>query len=75
MKVKTLRIHYNPDNMDNYNYTLFDREGNFEQKRANPIEILDLPPVKRFGFCPIETVDVTLEFETAIDSRKIHRNW
>ncbi len=74
MKVKTLRIQFDPEG-DNYNYILYDRHGNFKQKRANPIEIFDLPKVKRFGFCPVGTVDVTLEFETAIDSKKIHRNW
>lgn len=74
MKVKTLRIQFDPASED-YHYTLFDRHGTFRQERANPIEILDLPKVKRFGFCPIGTVDITLEFETAIDSKIIHRSW
>ena len=74
MKVTTLRIQYDPDNMENYKYTLFDRHGNFYQVRAKPIEIFNLPKVKRFGFCTIGTVDVTLEFETPLDSRQIHKS-
>lgn len=71
MKIKCLRIHY--DSADN-DYTIFDRHGKFITRRVKPIRIENLPPVKYFGFCPIETVDVTLEFETPIDSKLIKVN-
>jgi hypothetical protein len=68
MKIKTLRIQAQLPDMQ---YTIFDRHGNFEQKRVKAIEILNPPKVLRFGFCPIDTVDVTLEFETPLDSKQI----
>lgn len=75
MKIKTLRMHYDPECEDgDYIYDLFDREGKMVKRIDYPIQIFDLPKVKRFGFCPIESVDVTLEFEDELDSRKIKRN-
>lgn len=73
MKIKTLRIHYDP-NLDTYSYKLFDRQGKWHKTVRHPIEIFNLPKVKRFGFCPVDTCDVTLEFEDAIDSKQIVRN-
>lgn len=70
MKIKTLRIHFDPDK-DDYIYDLFDRYGKFFKQIDYPIQIFDLPQVKRFGFCPLETVDVTLEFEESINSSQI----
>ena len=70
MKIKCLRIHYEESEED-YKYTIFDRSGNFIKRTKNPIKIEDLPKVKYFGFCPLESVDVTLEFEDYIDSAKI----
>jgi hypothetical protein len=71
MKIKTLRIHaIEPDHA----YRLFDRHGRFEQARVRSFEILNPPKIKRFGFCPIDTIDVTLEFETPLDSKQIKCN-
>jgi len=71
MKIKTLRIQVDSANQDNNKYEIFDRHGNFRQVRAKSIEILYPPKVVRFGFCPIGTIDVTLEFETPLDSKQI----
>lgn len=73
MKIKTLRIHYDP-NTDSYEYKMFDRWGKWRKTVRYPIKIEDLPKVKYFGFCPIETCDVTLDFEEGIDSKMIVRN-
>jgi len=71
MKIKTFRIQVDPDNQDNNKYTLFDRNGKFKQVRSKAIEVLNPPKVLRFGFCPIGTIDITLEFETPLDSSQI----
>jgi len=55
-------------------YQLFDRHGKFFKRIDYPICLRNLPRVKYFGFCPIESTDVTLEFATPIDSRKIINN-
>jgi len=71
MKIKCLRIHHEPD-ADTY--TIFDRYGKFKVTRTRPIRIENLPKVIYFGYCPIDTEDITLEFETPIDSRIIKAN-
>jgi len=69
MKIKTLRIHADEDG--EY-YELFDRNGKFTKRiHWDAIYIENLPPVKHFGFCPIDSTDVTLEFVTPLDSRQI----
>ena len=69
MKIKTLRIHADEDG--EY-YELFDRWGKFHKRISwDAIYIENLPPVKYFGFCPIDGTDVTLEFITPLDSKKI----
>lgn len=69
MKIKTIRIHYEGGETK---YELFDRNGVFSKLIDYPIEIFNLK-VKRFGFCNIDTVDVTLELEEPIDSSEIKR--
>ena len=73
MKIKTLRIHYDPE-ADTYEYKMFDRWGKWHRTVKYPIRIENLPKVKYFGFCPIETCDVTLEFEDGISPNMIVRN-
>ena len=73
MKIKCLRIHYE-ENEEDYKYQIYDRHGTFLKSTNKPIKIEDLPKVKYFGFCPLETVDVTLEFEDYLDSKKILAN-
>lgn len=51
-------------------YSIYDRDGKFQGKTRKPISIYNLK-VKRFGFCPMDTVDVTLELEKPIDSSLI----
>jgi len=73
MKIKCLRIHYE-ENMEDCEYQIFDRYGNFLMRTDQPIKIENLPKVKYFGFCPLDTIDVTLEFEDYIDSSQIIPN-
>jgi len=73
LKIRALRIHYDPET-DSYDYTLYDRYGTFIKEIDYPIQIFDLPKVRRFGFCPVGTVDVTLEFEEGIKPSQIKRN-
>jgi hypothetical protein len=68
MLIKCLRIHHEPESDT---YQVYDRHGKFNKVFSKPIKILNLPPVKYFGYCPLDTDDVTLEFETPIDSRQI----
>jgi hypothetical protein len=60
VKCKCLRIHHDPDN--GREYQLFDRNGELSKTLKYSFHIYDLPPVKTFGFCPIDTDDVTLDF-------------
>ena len=70
MKIKTIRIHYEDGATE---YQLFDRDGNYRITLEYPIQIYNLK-VKRFGFCIIDTVDVTLELENEINIKEIKRN-
>lgn len=74
MLIKCLRIHHEPDNMDSNDYEVYDRYGKFRRKYHQPIYIKNPPKIIYFGFCPIETDDITLEFETPIDSNQIKIN-
>ena len=69
MKIKTVRIHYEDGDTI---YQLYDRDGNFEKSLSYPISIFNLK-VKRFGFCIIDSVDVTLELEEPIDIKEIRK--
>lgn len=73
MIIKSLRIHYDPYT-DSYEYSLYDREGKLDKKIAYPIKIEGDTEINYFGFCPIETVDVTLLFKKGIDAKRIKRN-
>ena len=76
MKVRTLRIHHDreEDEMDGTpHFDVFDREGDFYTEATKPFELMDLPKITRFGYCPEETDDVSLTFETPIDSSVILR--
>jgi len=65
--ISVIRIHYEEGAET---YTLYDRKGNFEKKLSTPISIHNLK-VKRFGFCMMDSIDVTLELEEPIDSKEI----
>lgn len=68
MLIKCLRIHHE---VESDTYQVYDRYGDFKRNYKSPIKIVNMPKVIYFGFCPIETDDVTLEFETPIDSKQI----
>ena len=70
MKIKTIRIHYEEGATE---YQLFDRDGSYRITLKYPIEIYNLK-IKRFGFCIIDTVDITLELEKEIDDKEIVKN-
>ena len=69
VKINVIRIHYEENET---HYDLYDREGTFIKKLSYPISIFNLK-VKRFGFCHIDTVDVTLELEEPIEEDAIQR--
>jgi len=66
-KIKVIRIHYEEGETF---YDLYDREGNFRKRLSKPISIFNLR-VKRFGFCIIDSVDITLELEKPISESEI----
>ncbi len=70
--IKCLRIHHEPlcDT-----YTVFDRYGKFKKIYKQAIRIDNPPKIVYFGFCPIDTDDVTLEFETPIRPSQIKVNY
>ena len=69
-KIKTIRIHY--EDGDTL-YQLYDRDGKFHKTLSYPISIFNLK-VKRFEFCIIDSVDITLELEKEIDDKEIIKN-
>ena len=71
MLIKCLRIHHEPDNQDSNDYEVYDRYGKFHRTYHQPIKIINAGNITYFGFCPIETDDITLEFEKPIDSSQI----
>jgi hypothetical protein len=70
-QIKCLRIHHETEQPE---HIIYDRYGEFRKKYHQPIFIKNPPKIKYFGFCPIETDDITLEFETPIDSSQIKIN-
>lgn len=71
MLIKCLRIHHE---QEEDSFKVWDRHGKFNRVYKSAIKIVAMPKVTYFGYCPLDSDDVTLEFETPIDSKQIKIN-